>query len=89
MKNLAEFKRVLQTPGVKLETLSLANGLAGGRLFVGQIRRVNKADTTGVYLSDETTTGRGSFLGYGKASEWEFSEDIATNSYGLSYRVIL
>ena len=89
LDTLADFKRALNTKGVQLETLSLANHVSGGRLHVGQIRPVISADTTGVYLATEGKSSRGSFLGYGKASEWIFNGDIATNVCGLSYRVLM
>ena len=89
INNLADFKRVLQTPGVQLETLALANYVKEGRLYVGQIRPVNIYNTTGIYLATEGVKGRGSFLGYGKASEWIFNGLIATNICGYSYRVIM
>lgn len=90
MKTLADFKRVLQSEGVKLETLSLANGVKGGRLRVGMVRFVNKYDTVGVYLKENPEDeGRGSFLDYGKASEWVFEGDTATNiKFGYAYRII-
>ena len=97
LNTLADFKRALQTEGVKLETLALAYGFTNspasiqeGRLRVGMVRYVNKYDTTGVYLKEnEGDQGRGSFLGYGKASEWVFTGDVATNACGLSYRVLM
>lgn len=89
MKTLADFKRALQTEGVQLETLALANGVKGGRLNVGDIRPVIEWDTTGVYLKTEGGSVRGSFLGYDKASDWVFTEDTATHKCGLSYRVLL
>lgn len=89
LNTLADFKRALNTKGVQLETLSLANHVSRGRLHVGQIRPVISADTTGVYLATEGGSFRGSFLGYGKASEWIFNGDIATNVCGLSYRVLM
>ena len=97
MKTHAEFKRYLQANGIQLETLALAYGVIDspstfqeGRLRVGMVRFVNKADTTGVYLKEKPEDGgRGSFLDYGKASEWTFEGFIATNTkYGYSYRVI-
>lgn len=91
MKTLADFKRALQSEGTKLETLTLANNVkGGGRLRVGMIRFVNKWDTTGVYLKEnESDEGRGSFLGYDKASDWQFDGDIARNiKWGYSYKVI-
>ena len=97
IKTHADFKRYLQDEGTKLETLSLAYGFSNspsniqeGRLRVGMVRFVNKADTTGVYLKEKPEDkGRGSFLGYGKASEWTFDGWIATNTkFGYSYRVI-
>ena len=89
MKTHADFKRALQTKGVQLETLALANNISGGRLYVGQIRPVSEVNTTGVYLTTEGGSTRGSFLGYDKASDWTFNGDIATNVCGLSYRVLL
>jgi hypothetical protein len=91
MKTLADFKRALQTPGVKLETLAIVSGIPGGRLRVGMVRYVNKYDTTGVYLKEnEGEQGRGSFLAYDKAGDWVFTEDTATNTvYGYAYRIIL
>jgi hypothetical protein len=89
-------KRALQAPGTKLETLALASArvnLPGtpARLRVGQVRYVNKADTTGVYLKEEgdDSPTRGSFLGYDKASDWQIEGDIITSRWGMSYRVIL
>lgn len=89
MKSLADFKRVLQTEGVKLETLALATGVKGGRLNVGDIRPVIEVNSVGVYLATEGGSVRGSFLGYDKASDWTFTEDTATHSMGMSYRVLL
>ena len=91
MKTLADFKRVLQTEGVKLETLAIVSGIPNGRLRVGMVRYVNYYDTTGVYLKESSDEqGRGSFLGYDKAGDWVFTEDTATNTvYGYAYRVIL
>ena len=91
MKTHADFKRALQTPGVKLETLAIVSGIPGGRLRVGMIRYVNKYDTTGVYLKEnEGDQGRGSFLSYDKAADWVFTQDTATNTiYGYAYRIIL
>ena len=97
MKTHAEFKRYLQANGTQLETLALSYGFTNspasileGRLRVGMVRFVNKADTTGVYLKEKPEDkGVGSFLGYGKASEWTFDGFVATNTkFGYSYRVI-
>jgi hypothetical protein len=91
MKTHADFKRYLQADGTKLETLTLFNGLQeSGKLRVGMVRFVNKANTVGVYLKENPEDkGMGSFLDYGKASEWEFNNFIATNKiYNYSYRVI-
>ena len=98
MKTHADFKRTLQMEGTRLQTLALANPISGGRLYVGQIRFIAKADTTGVYLKETPEeAGRGSFLGYDKASDWKFEstvgEDgrtnyVATHTLGMSYRVI-
>lgn len=90
IKNHAEFKRLLSKPGTRLETLALVSWAKGdGALKIGQVRKITKADTTGVYLQVEGVEGRGSFLGFEKASDWTFAGDIATASWGGSYRVIL
>jgi hypothetical protein len=91
MKTHADFKRALQTEGVRVETLAIVQGIPAGRLRVGMVRFVNKYDTTGVYLKEsEDEQGRGSFLGYDKAADWVFTEDTATNTqFGYAYRIIL
>ena len=90
MKTLSDFKKALRTEGVKLETLSLANGISQGRLRVGMIRFVNIHNTVGVYLKeDNEDNSRGSFLGWDKATDWVFDGDIATHKLGMSYRVIM
>lgn len=90
MKNMAEFKKALQTPNIKVKTLALANPMSGGRLYVGQIRSVYKYNTVGVYLKENASDeGSGSFLDYGKASEWIFEGDTARNTkYGYAYQII-
>jgi len=94
MKTHADFKRALQTKGVRVITLSLAKGFTNShRLWVGMERVVKKADTTGAYLvspEDMDKPTRGSFLEYGKASEWAIEGDTVTNlEVGYSYRVVL
>ena len=91
MKTHADFKRALQTEGVRVETLAIVQGIPAGRLRVGMVRFVNKYDSTGVYLKEsEDEQGRGSFLGYDKAGDWVFTEDTATNTqFGYAYRIIL
>ncbi len=90
IKTHADFKRVLKNKNVLLETLSLANNVSGGRLNVGDIRYINIADTTGIYLKkfDDVSNTRGSFLGYDKASDWVFSNDVVSHKCGYSYRLI-
>ena len=90
MKTLADFKKALQTPNIKVETLALANTATNGRLRVGQVRFVNKFNTVGVYLKEnESDAGSGSYLDYGKASEWVFEGEIARNTkYGYAYKII-
>ena len=87
--NHAEFKRLLSTPGVQLETLALAANVTSGRLYVGQVRPVVEANTTGVYLATPNGSVRGSFLGFDKASDWQFQADTATHKCGLSYRLLM
>jgi len=90
IKTLSDFKKALSTEGTKLETLALANNVKSGRLRIGMIRFVNIYNTVGVYLKENPEDeGRGSFLDWGKANEWVFDNDIATNiKYGYSYRII-
>lgn len=89
IKNHAHFKRILQEGKVKLETLTLVNFISGGRLYVGMVRHIKKADTTGVYLALEGDDSRGSFLGYDKASDWVFEGNVAKNiKVGYSYKLI-
>jgi len=93
MKTHADFKRALQTEGVRVITLALASGFVDNdRLWVGMEREVKKADTVGAYLVKvgETNNTRGSFLDYGKASEWTINGDTAVNiKYGYAYRIVL
>ena len=93
--NHAHFKRILKEGKVKLETLALARGFSSlpssvqeGRLYVGMVRYIKKADTIGVYLAAEGDESRGSFLGYDKANDWVFDGNIATNTkFGYSYKL--
>ena len=92
MKTLADFKRAVIV-NAKVETLATAYGVKeNGRVFVGQVRFVSHADTTGVYLKnfeDVGSTTRGSFLGFDKAGDWNFEGNVATNTkFGYSYKVI-
>jgi len=94
MKTHADFKRALQTKGVRVITLATAtNAPDTKRVWVGMERVVKKADTTGVYLvlpEDMDKPTNGSFLGYDKASEWAIEGDTATNlKFGYSYRLVL
>lgn len=87
MKTHADFKKAL-TVGTKVQTLALATGVKGGRLNVGDIRTIIKANTVGVYLATEGGGVSGSFLGFDKASDWKFDGDIATNTkFGYSYKI--
>lgn len=91
IKNHAEFKRILSMKGTRLTTLALAKGMKEGRIVLGATRHIRKADTTGVYLVTEEELGKpvsGSFLGFGKASEWEFEGDVATAKWGGKYLVV-
>ena len=81
VKNLAQLKRTL-IKGAEFEIVAHARqGCAGQR------RRVNVADSTGVYSiipvklgSRETlgNHGKGSYLGWSKASFWKFESGICT-----------
>jgi hypothetical protein len=87
MKTHAEFKRALQAEGTRLKTLALAHGGIGSATFyVGQVRRVAKKNTTGVYLTDDA--GNGSWLLFDKASDWQINGTIVTHNLGMSYEVM-
>ena len=87
IKNHAHFKRILQEGKVKLEILKFTN-LSNSRFYVGLVRSIRKADTTGVYLVAEGDDSRGSFLAYDKAKDWVFDGDMATSTtYGYSYKL--
>lgn len=82
IKNLAQLKRVL-TVGAEFEITSHIRPENNG-----QLRRINYADTTGIYSirpdapDDKSTTlangGRGSYLQWGKATEWDFANNLCT-----------
>jgi hypothetical protein len=94
MKTHADFKRALQTKGVRVITLATAyNAPDSKRVWVGMERLVKKANTTGVYLvmpEDIDKPNNGSFLDYDKASDWVIEGDTATHlEVGYSYRIVL
>ncbi len=82
IKNLAQLKRTL-TVGTEFEITSYIRDD-----IVNQRRRVNYADTTAIYsirpdAPDDTKTtlannGRGSYLPWEKASDWEFANGVCT-----------
>ena len=82
IKNLAQLKRAL-TVGTEFEITSYIRDDV-----VNQLRRVNDADTTAIYSirpdvpDDKSTTlannGRGSYLPWEKASDWEFVNGSCT-----------
>lgn len=81
LKNLAQLKNHL-VPGAEFEIVAHFRPEC-----IGQIRRVNKANTTGIYSvipsepNCRTSTanfGKGTWLAWGKASYWEFEDGVAT-----------
>lgn len=81
IKNLAQLKRVLSV-GAEFEITS-----AFRPEVVNQLRRVNYADTTGIYSirpdspNDKVTlanNGRGSYLSWGKSADWSFENGSCT-----------
>ena len=81
IKNLTQLKRVL-TVGTEFEIKSHLRPEV-----INQIRQVKYADTTGIYsirpdAPDDNITlangGRGSYLDWGKASDWEFKNGACT-----------
>ena len=87
MITLADFKREVSKPGAQLEILAMP-WADNARMFTGLTRHVSLANSIGIYLATEGIEGKGSFLGFGSAKEWNFNGDIATNECGLAYRVI-
>lgn len=81
IKNLAQLKRALVV-GAEFEITS-----AYRPEVANQLRRVNYADTTGIYsirpdAPDDRVTlandGRGSYLAWGKSSDWVFADGLCT-----------
>ena len=81
IKNLAQLKRLL-TVGAEFEITS-----AFRPEVVNQLRKVNYADTTGIYsirpdAPDDRVTlannGRGSYLAWGKSADWSFENGYCT-----------
>ena len=81
IKNLAQLKRAL-TVGTEFKITSHLRSEV-----INQTRQVKYADTTGIYsirpdAPDDTINsangGRGSYLGWGKASDWEFKNGTCT-----------
>ena len=81
IKNLAQLKRALVV-GAEFEITS-----AYRPEVANQLRRVNYADTTGIYsirpdAPDDRVTlandGRGSYLAWGKSSDWTFVDGLCT-----------
>ncbi|HAS37619.1 MAG TPA: hypothetical protein DCS04_03265, partial [Ruminococcaceae bacterium] len=81
IKNLAQLKRALVV-GAEFEITS-----AYRPEVVNQLRKVNYADTTGIYsirpdAPDDRVTlandGRGSYLAWGKSSDWVFADGLCT-----------
>ncbi len=81
VKNLAQLKRTLVN-GAEFEIVAHAR-----HECVGQRRRVNDADSTGIYSiipdkpdSRETlaNNGKGSWLGWSKAAFWKFEDGFGT-----------
>lgn len=81
IKNLAQLKRAL-TIGTEFKIMSHLRSEV-----INQTRQVKYADTTGIYsirpdAPDDTINsangGRGSYLDWGKASDWEFKNGTCT-----------
>ena len=92
IKNLSQLKKAL-VPGADFEVIDHWRPK-----YIGQRRKVNIANTQGIYSiipedpkSKVTTAncGRGTWLAWGKASDWEFDGDTATryDSYGAEKHI--
>ena len=84
IKNLAPLKQKLS-----IGTLFKITGHCRPEV-IGEIRKVNYADTTGFYSItpdnlyskvSQANGGKGSFLGWNKAPFWKFSEDGTCGVY--------
>ena len=82
------FKNILKEGVGKIDMEVTATPWTNGKIFVGLIRPIQRADSVGVYLTMHDAP-RGSFLDYGKASEWTFDGDTARHTDGLAYRLIV
>ena len=85
IKNLSQLKKAL-VPGAEFQIIAHNYHPK----YVGQIRKVNIANTMGLYsivpdkpLSKATQAnfGKGVWLPWGKATEWEFGDDGAVTLY--------
>lgn len=91
IKSLADFKRFLAKPGVRVQ------GLA--HRYASEFRPAFKADFFAARLVDGVSSTEFrlkpiesvnvSHCAFGKAAEWRFEGDIAENvSYGIKYRLV-
>lgn len=71
MKTLADLKRALSL-GAGIRMTSFYGNSDRKNKLVGVVRYVVKSNTTGVYLNEDKTATKGSFLDWPKASLLEF-----------------
>lgn len=92
MKNLSELKRIL-IKDKHFKTLDSIN-----KNNIGQIRKVTKCDTTGIYSiilnkpESEISTcnnGNGIYLEWKKASNWTFNNNIANQYSSANHDMLL
>lgn len=94
MKTLAEFKRVLAEPNVKLTLISSSDPTTENpkpHRYLNTTRAIKKIQGNGVYLTDpENPSKSGSFMDFGKATNWVFTDTTATftdDFIVLTYRI--
>lgn len=83
IKTLAELKRHLATPNATLQMIEYASCIQGEWIektpHNSNPRKVAILQTNAVALKDDTKEWGKSWLWFGKASEWSFNGNQATN----------
>lgn len=89
MKTLADVRKAL-TLGASVEITGVATWVTVPRVGfrIGDKRNVTKVQSGGVWLSIPDTEGNGSFLSFGKASEWTVEGDTFTHEDGRAYTLV-
>jgi hypothetical protein len=82
MKTLADLKRVVAEPNVKLTLIKCIDPKTESdkaHRYLNATRAVKKIQTNGFYLADPDNPKKsGSWIDYGKATQWAFTDTTAT-----------